>query len=389
MNAVIVGAAETDELGKIPDKSAMQLNAEAAMNALADAGLGIDDVDGLACAGLSPIDVADYLGIRPTWIDGTDAGGCSPIVHLRHAAAAIAAGQCSTVLISHGESGRSGVGMTEWRPPRQSHMEQFEIPYGANSAAVLFSIGLMRYMQDTGTSIEQLAMVPVVQREWASRNPRAKMRDLITIDDVLGSPLIAYPIRLLMCCLVTDGGGAIVVTSADRATVLGSPNPPVHILGVAEAFESPLVAGLDDPTRSRAIRESSRSALHQARIGLDEIDHLMIYDAFAHVPLYGLEAIGFVGRGEAGEFVADRRTAPGGSLPMNTNGGGLSYTHTGMYGMYAIQEGIRQVRGQAAAQVTGVDVSLIQAVGGMFMSSGCLILGTEGAAGPHHKARSR
>jgi acetyl-CoA acetyltransferase len=188
--------------------------------------------------------------------------------------------------------------------------------------------------------------------------------------------LIAYPLHLLMCCLVTDGGGAIVLTSAERARVLGSPKPPVRVLGVAEAFESPLVLGLEDPTRSRAIAESSRAAIAQARIDRSDIDHLMIYDAFAHVPIFGLEAIGFVERGQAAAFIADGNTAPGGSLPMNTNGGGLSYTHTGMYGMYAIQEGIRQIRGEAAAQVPKVDVSLIQAVGGMFMSSGCLILGS-------------
>jgi acetyl-CoA acetyltransferase len=358
----------------------MQLHAEASENALRDAGMDKLQIDGIASAGINPLDVADYLGINPTWLDGTDVGGASPIFHVRHAAAAIAAGLCTTVLVTHGESGRSGIGMTEWAPPRQSHMEQFETPYGVNGAATLFPLGLLRYLRDTGTTIEQLAMVPVVQRQWSSRNSRAKMRDLISVEDVLASPLIAYPIHLLMCCLVTDGGGALVLQSAEHAARVGHARPLVHVIGAGEAVESSLVAGLEDPTRSRAMRQSSAAAFAEAGVKREDIDHVMIYDAFAHVPLFGLEELQFVGRGEAGAFVADGHTAPGGSLPMNTNGGGLSYTHTGMYGMFAIQESVRQLRREAEAQVDDVRLSLVQAVGGMFMSSGCLILADEDVA---------
>jgi acetyl-CoA acetyltransferase len=229
-------------------------------------------------------------------------------------------------------------------------------------------------MAEYGMTREQLAMVPVVQREWAARNPRAKLRDLITIEDVFNSPVIADPVHLLHCCLVTDGGGALVVTSAERARDLVG-DRAVYVLGAGESSESSVVSGLESLTSSRAIRVGGQRAFAQAGIVHADVDHLMIYDAFAHVPLYGLEDLGFVGRGEAPAYVADRNTAPGGALPLNTNGGGLSYTHTGMYGMFAIQESVRQVRGEAAAQVDEVDVSVATGVGGMFMSSGTLVLG--------------
>ncbi|MFC5750982.1 thiolase C-terminal domain-containing protein [Actinomadura rugatobispora] len=369
----IAGAAESTELGRIPGKSALELHVDAALNALADAGLTPRDVDGVACAGESPADVADYLGIVPEYLDGTNVGGSSYMLHVRHAMAAIAGGLCTTVLVTHGESGRSRVGMTPWQPAPQSFMAQFEVPHGPVGAPSLFPIGVRRYMHEYGVTREQFAMVPVVQREWAARNPRAKLRDPITVDDVLASPVIADPVHLLHCCLVTDGGGALVLTSAERARDLAG--TPVYVLGAGESSESSVVSGLESLTSSRAIRVGGERALREAGVAHADVDHLMIYDAFAHVPLYGLEDLGFVGRGEAAAFVADRNTAPGGPLPLNTNGGGLAYTHTGMYGMFAIQESVRQVRGTAPAQVPGVHVSVATGVGGMFMSSGTLVLG--------------
>jgi acetyl-CoA acetyltransferase len=205
-------------------------------------------------------------------------------------------------------------------------------------------------------------------------------RDLITVDDVLASPMIAYPMHLLECCLVTDGGGALVVMSAERAKANPGPKPPVYVLGTGEAAETPMVSMMEDFTRSKAFRLASAAAFAEAQMGPSDIDHLMVYDAFAHLPIYGLEDLGFVGRGEAGAFIEEGHTSPGGSLPMNTNGGGLSYTHTGMYGMFAIQESVRQLRGEASAQVPGVEVSFTQGVGGMFMAAGSLVLGTESAA---------
>ncbi|MGI5241983.1 thiolase C-terminal domain-containing protein [Dactylosporangium sp. CA-139066] len=372
----IVGAAESTDLGRIPDKSALQLHVDAALNALADAGLKPSDVNGVASAGELPNDVADYLGIVPDYLDATNVGGCSYMLHVRHAMAAISTGLCDVVLVTHGESGRSRVGMQPWAPAAQSMMGQLEVPYGPMGAPSLFPIGVRRYMDEYGMTEEQFAMVPVVQREWAARNPRAKLRDPITVDDVLASPVIADPVHLLHCCLVTDGGGALVLTSAERARDLSPQAPPVYVLGAGESSESSVVSGLQSLTSSRAIERGGRAAMRQAGVGHADVDHLMIYDAFAHVPLYGLEDLGFVGRGEAPAFVAEGNTAPGGRLPLNTNGGGLAYTHTGMYGMFAIQESVRQVRGTAAAQVGGVDVSVVTGVGGMFMTSGTLVLGS-------------
>jgi acetyl-CoA acetyltransferase len=187
--------------------------------------------------------------------------------------------------------------------------------------------------------------------------------------------------HLLECCLVTDGGGALVVTSAERAKALPGPKPPVYVLGTGEASETPLVSMMEDFTSSKAFRLSSASAFTEAGIGPSDVDHLMVYDAFAHLPIYGLEDLGFVGRGEAGAFIAEGHTSPGGRLPLNTNGGGLSYTHTGMYGMFLVQESVRQVRQEASAQVPNVEISVAQGAGGMFATAGTLVLGTAAAAG--------
>ncbi len=377
----IVGAAETDEIGVVPDKSELALHVEAARNALADAGIDRSAVDGVAAAGQSPVAVAHSLGITPSYVDATAVGGASFLFHVRHAAAAIAAGLCEVVLVTHGQSGRSRVGASPRTPDPSSLQGQFEVPYGVLGPPTMFPIGVLRYMHRYGLTHEELAMVAVVQRQWAERNPRAMMRDPIGVEDVLASRLIAYPMHLLECCLVTDGGGALVLVSAERARSMDVAKPPVYVLGTGEAAESPMVSMMEDFTSSKAFAVSSRLAFAEAGIGPADVDHLMVYDAFAHLPIYGLEDLGFVGRGEAGPFIAEGNTAPGGPLPLNTNGGGLSYTHTGMYGMFLLQESVRQLRGEAAAQVPGVEVSVAQGVGGMFMSAGTLVLGTAAAAG--------
>ena len=378
---VIVGAAESERIGTVPDLSALQLHADAARRAIADAGLTMADVDGIAAAGQSPIAVAHYLGITPTYVDGTMVGGCSYLLHVRHAAAAIAAGLADVVLITHGESGRSRVGAgPRWGDP-SSPQGQFEAPYGTLGPPTMFPLGVLRFMKETGLTHEQLASVAVAQRRWSSQVPRAKFRELITVDDVFASPMIAYPMHLLECCPQTDGGGALVLTSAERARAMPGPKPPVYVLGTGEAAETPLVSMMEDFTSSKAFRRSSARAFAEAGIGTGDVDHLMIYDAFAHLPIYGLEDLGFVGRGEAGAFIEEGHTSPGGRLPLNTNGGGLSYTHTGMYGMFLLLESVRQVRGEAPAQVPDVEVSLAQGVGGMFMAAGTVILGTQAAAG--------
>ncbi|HLI67704.1 MAG TPA: thiolase domain-containing protein [Caulobacteraceae bacterium] len=376
-SVAVVGAAETTEMGRIPDMSVIQLHADAALNALADAGLKPSDIDGVATAGASPTEVAYYLGITPTYADGTSVGGCSFMLHVRHAAAAINEGLCNTVLITHGESGRSRVGAGGFRGGggNSSLAGQFEAPYGPVGPPSMFTIPVLRYMKTFGVTEEDLAMVAVVQREWAAKNPRASFKEPITVDDVLDSRMIAWPFRMLMCCLVTDGGGALILTSAERAKDF--PQKPVYVLGTGESVETPMVSQMEDFTSSRAFRVSGKKAFEEAGIKHDDVDHLMIYDAFAHLPLYGLEDLGFCKPGEAAAFTNERNTAIGGKLPLNTNGGGLSYMHSGMYGMYAMQESVRQLRGIAPAQVPNAKISIAHGVGGMFAASGTIVFSNE------------
>jgi acetyl-CoA acetyltransferase len=375
-DVAIVGAAETTEMGRIPELSQIGLHADAALNAMKDAGLGPKDIDGIATAGETPVTLAHYLGINPKWVDGTAVGGCSFMIHVRHAAAAIEAGLAKTILITHGESGRSGVARTRPAASPASLAGQFEAPYGPMGPPTLFTIPVLRYMKTYGLTHEQLAMVAVVQREWAAKNPRATFHDPITVDDVLNSRMIAYPFRLLQCCLVTDGGGALILTRADRARDF--PQKPVYLLGTGESVETPMVSQMEDFTSSRAFRVAGPTAFAEAGITHKDVDHLMIYDAFAHLPIYGLEDLGFCDKGEAAGFIWERNTAPGGKLPLNTNGGGLSYMHSGMYGMYALQESVRQMRGTAPPQVPGAKISVCHGVGGMFAASGTVIMTNEG-----------
>ena len=372
MTVAIVGAAETTELGKIPDLSQIQLHADAALNTMADAGLQAKDIDGVATAGESPVAIAHYLGIAPRWVDGSSVGGCSFMLHVRHAVAAIEAGHADTILVTHGESGRSGVGRGGGGGGRASLPAQFEGPYGGMGPTTMFTIGVLRYMKQYGMTHEQLAMVAVVQREWASMNPRASFRDPITVEDVMNSRMIAYPFHLFECCLVTDGGGALILTKAERAKDF--PNRPVYILGSGESVETPMVSQMKDLTSSQAFRIAGGDAFKSAGITHSDVDHLMVYDAFAHLPIWGLEDLGFCERGEAARFIEDGNTRPGGKLPLNTNGGGLSYMHSGMYGMYALQESVRQIRGTAPAQVPNAEISVCLGVGGMFAASGCIVM---------------
>ena len=376
-SVAVVGAAETTQMGRIPDVSVIGLHADAALNALKDAGLKPSDIDGVATAGASPVELAHYLGITPTYADGTSVGGCSFMLHVRHAAAAINEGLCNTVLITHGESGRSRVGAGGFRGGggNSSLSGQFEAPYGPVGPPSMFTIPVLRYMKTNGVTEEDLAMVAVIQREWAAKNPRASMKDPITVDDVLDSRMIAWPFRMLMCCLVTDGGGALILTSAERAKDF--PQKPVYILGTGESVETPMVSQMNDFNFSTAFRVSGKKAFDEAGIKHDDVDHLMIYDAFAHLPLYGLEDLGFCKPGEAKDFINERNTAVGGKLPLNTNGGGLSYMHSGMYGMYAMQESVRQLRGIAPAQVPNAKISIAHGVGGMFGASGTIVFSNE------------
>jgi acetyl-CoA acetyltransferase len=374
-SVAVVGAAETTQMGRIPDTSVIGLHADAALNAMADAGLKPSDIDGVATAGVSPVELAHYLGITPTYADGTSVGGCSFMLHVRHAAAAINEGLAKTILITHGESGRSRVGAGGFGRSASSLSGQFEMPYGPVGPPTMFTVPVLRYLKTYGLSAEDLAWVAVIQREWAAKNPRASFKDPITVDDVLSADMIAWPFTKLMCCLVTDGGGALILTSADRAKDF--PQKPVYILGTGESVETPMVSQMEDFTYSRAFRVSGKKAFDEAGIKHADVDHLMIYDAFAHLPLYGLEDLGFCKPGEAAAFIRERNTAIGGKLPLNTNGGGLSYMHSGMYGMYALQESVRQMRGVAPAQVPNAKISIAHGVGGMFAASGTIVFTNE------------
>jgi acetyl-CoA acetyltransferase len=375
----VVGAAETTEMGRIPDLTPEMLHCDAALNAMKDAGLKPKDIDGVASAGVGPNMIAKMLGITPTYVDGTGVGGCSFMLHVRHAAAAINEGLCNTVLVTHGESGRSRVGAggggMGGMGGGASWPGQFEAPYGGMGPPTSFTVPWLRYAKTYGCTSEDLARVAVIQREWAGLNPRASYRDPLTMDDVLNAEMIAWPFTKLMCCLVTDGGGALILTSADRAKDF--PQKPVYVLGTGESVETPMVSQMGDFTTSKAFRVSSKKAFDESGIKHSDVDHLMIYDAFAHLPLYGLEDLGFCKRGEAKDFIKDGHTKIGGSLPLNTNGGGLSYMHSGMYGMYIMQECVRQLRGVAPAQVKGAKISVAQGVGGMFAAAGTIIFGNE------------
>ena len=373
----IVGAAESDELGRLPGKSALTLHMEAARNALADAGLRKEDVDAVFTAGRNMVnEVPEYLGIRPRYVDGTQMGGCSFLAHVEHAMAGIAAGLFDVALITHGESGYSRVGMPATRWGEDSNNAQFELLYGHAGPTTGYGLVATRHMHVYGTTKEQMAEVAVATRKWAALNPKAFLRDPITIDDVLSSRLIAWPFNLLDCCLVTDGGGAIVVTSAERAKDLAK--KPVYVLGTGEAVSHQMVSQMPNFDRWDAAIVSGACAFEMAGVKHADIDVCELYDAFTIVPILALEALGFCQPGEGGPFVSGQRTAPGGDFPMNTNGGGLSYTHTGMYGMFAIIEAVRQLRGECGPrQVPNAKVALCHGTGGTWSSAATLILSTE------------
>lgn len=373
----VVGVAEADEIGRVPHKSALTLHMEAAHNALEDAGLKKSDVDGLLTAGLfNSAQLAEYLGITPRYTDSTSVGGCSFLIHVEHAMAAINAGLCEVALITHGESGYSQTGYP--RPPlaSSSPQGQFEVPYGIMGPPSTFSIPVLRHMHQYGTTHEQLAEIAVATRKWAMLNPKALMRSPITIEDVLNSRWVCYPFHLLDCCLVTDAGGAAIVTSVERARDLRK--KPIYVLGTGEGTAHWLVSMMRDFTTSDAARISGKRAFEMSGVRHEDIDVVELYDAFTFTPLLALEDLGFCKPGEGGSFVSRQRTAPGGDFPMNTNGGGLSYTHSGMYGMFVLIEGVRQLRGEGGdRQVKDAKIGLCHGPGGMFAAASTVILSNE------------
>ncbi len=373
----IVGVDESDEIGILPHKSALQLHAEAARNALADAGIDKSEVDGLFTAGLSTIELGEYLGIRPVYTDSTSVGGSSFVIHLGHAVTAIANGLCRVALISHGQSGRSRVGQLPSSLYGVNHA-QFEVPFGLPMPLGAYALACARHMYLYGTTHEQLAEIAVATRKWAAMNPKALMREPITIDDVLQSRWISWPFHLLDCCLVTDAGGAVVLTSAERAR--DTHKTPVHVLGFGEHHDHAIISQMPDLTSSPA-QVSGQRAFAMAGVRPEDIDVAEIYDSFTFTVLLSLEDLGFCKKGEGGAFVAGQRTAPGGDFPLNTQGGGLSYTHPGMFGIFTIIEAVRQLRGDYAAagqperQVRDARLALVHGTGGVLSSAGTAILG--------------
>ena len=376
--AAIVGVAESD-LGRTPDKTVLQLQLQAARAALDDAGLTFSEVDALFCAGnwaWSPnLMLAEYLGLRPKYTDSTNIGGSSFEAHIGHAVAGIEAGLFDVALITYGSTQRSD------RSRNRSNYtfkltEQYEPPFGLPTPVGAYALAAMRHMFEYGTTSEQLAEVAVATRQWATMNEKAMMRDPITIADVLNSRWVAEPLHLLDCCLVTDGGGAVVVASAERAR--HTRKAPIWILGHGEAHTHNSISNMPDLATHRAAIASGQAAFAMAGLTPTEIDVVEIYDSFTITVILTLEALGFCGRGEGGAFVSGQRTAPGGSFPMNTNGGGLSYCHPGMYGIFLLIEATRQLRGECdRRQVEGVRTALAHGTGGVLSSAATVILGKD------------
>jgi acetyl-CoA acetyltransferase len=376
--AAIVGVAESD-LGRTPGKTVLQLQTQAARAALDDAGLSLKDVDALFCAGnwaWSPnLMLAEYLGIQPRYTDGTNIGGSSFEAHIEHAVAGIEAGLFDVALIAYGSTQRSDRSRSHPNPFFKL-TEQYEGPFGLPTPVGAYALAAMRHMHEYGTTSEQLAEIAVATRKWATLNERAMMRDPMTIEDVLNSRMIAEPLHLLDCCLVTDGGGAVVVTSATRAAQ--TRKAPVWILGHGESHTHNTIASMPDLAVHRAAIASGSAAFTMAGLTAQEMDVVEIYDSFTITVILTLEALGFCGRGEGGAFVSEQRTAPGGPFPMNTNGGGLSYCHPGMYGIFLLIEATRQLRGECGErQVEDAHLAVAHGTGGVLSSAATVILGKD------------
>ncbi|HJP95703.1 MAG TPA: acetyl-CoA acetyltransferase [Pyrinomonadaceae bacterium] len=376
-SAAIVGVSES-ECGRRISLTPLQHQALAANKALADAGLTKSDVDAVMTTdviGLPSLMVAEYLGIKPRFTDTTVTGGSAFVLFVEHAALAIAAGLCNVVLITYGSSlwsdrHRFSRAAVDPRMPSA----QFEFPYGDLSPISAYSLAATRHMHEYGTTSEQLAEVAVASRQWAMLNPNALLRKPITVTDVMQSPMVASPFHKLDCCLMTDGGGAVVVTSAERAKDLR--RPPVYLLGSGFSATHMTVPQMKDLTTSGAA-ESGRLAFERAGLTPKDIDVVQIYDSFTFSVILALEDLGFCKKGEGGQFVEDGHIGPGGGLPTNTSGGGLSYTHPGAFGIFLVIEAVRQLRGECRdRQVPNAQCVLVHGIGGWLSTHVTLILTT-------------
>jgi len=371
--AAIVGIGNTRRW-HAPGRTPFDQLQEAAVLALEDCGLSMNQVDGLFCAmstsGLPVLNVAERLGLRPRHADGTMVGGASFLFHLQSAMAALEAGLCDVALICYGSNQLTAGGKLASMPDPQIYEAPFRPRYPMSSYALAAS----RHMHQYGTTREHLADVAVSARQWARLNPDAYARDPLSRADVLASRMISDPLTKADSCLVTDGGAALVLTRADRARHL--PQTPAYVLGVGVAVGHRQISAMPDLCTTCAV-ESGRRAYQMAGMDAGDIDHLMLYDAFTINTLLFLEDLGFCRKGEAGPLVSSGAIAPGGSLPVNTNGGGLSCNHPGMYGLFTVIESVEQLRGTCnERQVKGVEVSLAHANGGVLSSQATVILGS-------------
>lgn len=372
--AAIVGAAESD-LGQVADgMNVIDLMAQGITCALDDCGLTLKDVDGLLCAATqsrtSGLSLSEYLGISPSFIDTTILGGSSFMFHVGHALAALQLGLCQVAVIAYGSTqrtvGRRQASVRETNP--------YETPYRPFLPSTAYALAASRHMHEFGTTREQLAEVAVAARQWALLNPVAWEKKPLTIPEVLGARMVSYPFTVRDICLVTDGGGAIVLTTPERAKSLKK--PPVYVLGQGEAITHANISSMPDLTVTGAL-ESGRQAYAMAGLTAPDIDVVELYDAFTINPILFLEDLGFCPKGEGGRFVEGGHLAPGGGLPVNTNGGGLSYCHPGMYGLFLLIEAVRQLRGECGArQVKGAETAIAHGNGGVLSSQSTVILGT-------------
>jgi acetyl-CoA acetyltransferase len=372
--AAIVGVAESD-LGHVADGlNPIDLMAQGVARALVDCGLGLKHVDGLFCATTqartSGLSLVEYLGISPAYIDSTILGGSSFEFHVAHAAAALQLGLCKTAVIAYGSTQRS-VGR---RQASVREVNPYETPFRPFLPSTAYALAASRHLHCYGTTREQLAEVAVAARQWALLNPAAWKKQALSVADVLGARMISYPFTVRDICLVTDGGGAVVMTLADRARNLRK--PPVFVLGCGSAITHANISSMPDLTVTGAL-VSGQQAYAMAGLAAKDIDVVELYDAFTINPILFLEDLGFCPKGEGGRFVAGGHIAPGGGLPVNTNGGGLSYCHPGMYGLFLLIEAVRQLRGECGArQVPGAETAIAHGNGGVLSSQATVILGT-------------
>jgi len=382
-SVAVVGVAESD-LGQVaPGLTALDLAGQGAARALADAGLTTRDVDGLFTVvrgkQFSPLDVGEYLGIRPRYSDGTNVGGSSFLTHLHHAALALTAGECDVALITFGSTARSESGGSRLVRAAGPEQPDYDSEFRPRYPMSAYALAAARHMYEFGTTKEQLAEVAVAARQWASLNPKAFVRDPITVADVLARPILSSPFGSLDCCLVTDGGGAAVLVRAEEAD--DHAKPPVYLLGAGEAHWHRWIAQMPDLTTTATVDSAGR-AFAMAGIGPSDVDVLQLYDAFTINPILFLEDMGFCAKGEGGPFVSGGRIAPGGALPVNTTGGGLSYCHPGMYGIFTIIESVRQLRGEAGdRQVEGAEIGVAHGNGLHLSSQATAVFGTAATLG--------